>query len=610
MQVRLSPGVKLRPEKFGGTCYVPHRDDIFAADHEVFTLLCDIGSTWTEIATSLESAYRSLAALGLCETDPRTDEVSYSGPSLLGRFQEFPSIEEPLVVNCFSTAHCPLKCRYCHADDLMKEDFRKNEVDGPSADLANVAATAGMFSSLVAVVTGGDPLTRPGRAQFLIKELAAKRKAIVLDTSGVGDIEALLPLLRENRVHVRVSLDALSGANDEVRPINPRYVTKGTSSEWAKRTIVRCLENVIPVTVQTVVTTKNDQKDELFQLRDWLIGVGVKHWVLHVAVEAGKAREFEKRARNQSRQRHLLSDEKTVQGLLRRLHAEEVQKKRLDIRITDTNSRPNSVILIDSYGNLQTEGFAHIGKVQLFDAKSARPDLIRDNWAHIDRFGHAVRYLNWNRWLYPDDSIEDQCYAVPIPVRASEESKVIEKEAKYRVIDIAGLRAALVKGGWIASAEVLQTDEYFDTNNRYIEAHDLAIRVRSEDGQIKFAFKGPRTYEETSSSRVEIELSISSQDYRSELNDRGLSLTWVLEKRRTTYRHPNYKLVAVADEVPEIGWFVELEGSGEEAKAVLAIVGEYIGGSERSHYADLYRAFKEAEGLPLSQINGARFSHS
>src|SRR2546425_1121893 len=119
-----------------------------------------------------------------------------------------------------------------------------------------------------------------------------------------------------------------------------------------------------------------------------------------------------------------------------------MQKRRIDIRITDTNTRPNSVILIDSYGNLQTEGFAHIGKVRLFDAKSARPDLVPANWAHIDKFGHAVRYLNWNRWLYPDESIEDLCYRVPLPVQLEDDSRVIENESKYRVINIVGLQDA------------------------------------------------------------------------------------------------------------------------------------------------------------------------
>lgn len=116
-----------------------------------------------------------------------------------------------------------------------------------------------------------------------------------------------------------------------------------------------------------------------------------------------------------------------------------------------------------------------------------------------------------NRWLYPDDSIEDNCYSVPIPARPKEDVRVVEKEAKHRVTNIESLRVALVAAGWTGSKEVLQTDEYFDTKNRFIEASDFAVRIRSEDDTVRFAFKGPRIFDEVSSSRVEIELSIAQQ---------------------------------------------------------------------------------------------------
>jgi len=82
------------------------------------------------------------------------------------------------------------------------------------------------------------------------------RRPVVLDTSGVGDFGALVPLLLENRVHVRISLDALSGVNDQVRPTNRLYVRDGVSSEYAKKAILMCVKSAIPVTVQTVVSTR------------------------------------------------------------------------------------------------------------------------------------------------------------------------------------------------------------------------------------------------------------------------------------------------------------------------------------------------------------------
>src|SRR5262249_58632201 len=83
----------------------------------------------------------------------------------------------------------------------------------------------------VGVVTGGEPLSRPERTELLVKELATAGKAVVLDSSGVGELGRLLPVLREYRVHVRISLDSLDAAeNDRLRPINRRYLPLGTSA--------------------------------------------------------------------------------------------------------------------------------------------------------------------------------------------------------------------------------------------------------------------------------------------------------------------------------------------------------------------------------------------
>ncbi|MCA9139600.1 MAG: hypothetical protein KDB00_22660, partial [Planctomycetales bacterium] len=197
MEVRSNSRVRFRRESFGGFAYVPHRDDFFALDKNAYELASGISHTWVEAPKSSKNAYSRLAKLGICHTrGPATREISYSGPSFIGNFREIVTSPEPLVLNCFATAFCPLKCVYCHADDLM-QDFRHGESED---DLENVAATASLIPSMVAVITGGDPLTRPERAQTLIERLAA-RKAIVLDTSGVGEIEQILPHLVEHSVH-------------------------------------------------------------------------------------------------------------------------------------------------------------------------------------------------------------------------------------------------------------------------------------------------------------------------------------------------------------------------------------------------------------------------
>ena len=59
-------------------------------------------------------------------------------------------------------------------------------------------------------------------------------------------------------------------------------------------------------------------------------------------------------------------------------------------------------------------------------------------WPHLDRFGHARRYLNWNRWFYDGKSLGEICYPVPLPTQAEgayEISSFVENEAKYPVVD-------------------------------------------------------------------------------------------------------------------------------------------------------------------------------
>jgi pyruvate-formate lyase-activating enzyme len=348
MKARLRTGVRIRDDVFGGVCYVPQRDDFFAADKKVFLFLKWLSSNWQEVRANERKAVSALAHLGICETiEPRIAEQSYCGPSFLGEFVELPTVSMPLVVNCFCTAHCPLLCVYCHADDLMQQ-FRSLETDD---DLENVAATANMLPAMVAVITGGDPLTRPERAKTLIERLADE-KALVLDTSGVGDIESLIPVLLKHDVHVRVSMDSISRQNQRLRPANREYVVeRAASTKGGARTIERCLKEGIPVTVQSVVTSLNENEDEWLDLRDWLIARGVRNWVLHVVVNGGKARRIEEAAR-QKRSGGIVPSDQVYSKLWRLVESTMKERLPIDIRCTDTDTTPNSVLLVGSKGDV------------------------------------------------------------------------------------------------------------------------------------------------------------------------------------------------------------------------------------------------------------------
>jgi predicted adenylyl cyclase CyaB len=607
VKVRRKDGVRIRPDSFGGICYVPHRDDFFAANKETFSALQLLTTEWTRIEKRWKPTFIALAKLGICETlGPATTEESYSGPSFLGKFPELPTVSEPLVLNCFCTAHCPLKCIYCHADDLMKK-FRDSETDG---DLENVAATASMVPAIVAVITGGDPLTRPDRAAYLIERLA-KQKVLVLDTSGVGNIDVLIPALMKHRVHIRVSLDTISNVNDRLRPANPDYTSgRDASEKGAHLTIEKSLSAGLAVTVQSVVTSLNENESEWFSLRDWLVSKGVRNWVLHVAVKGGNARRIENQSKRQRRPRGILPSSEVYSKLWHLVDDTQKNHIPIDIRCTDTDTSPNSVILIGSKGDLYTEGYAYNGKVLLYSAREARPDLVRALWPHIDRFGHAKRYLNWNPWFFGGKSIDKICYEIPMPPQTvSSTIPVVETEAKYQVADPKYLERLLIKQGFVSGGVLWQRDEYFDTEAGAIASLDFVVRLRKELESLEIGFKGPRFFTpEGEYSRIEIEVPAGGEGkVRQALDAKGLEVTWFFEKRRATYRKRNNPVEVVIDEIPEMGYFAEIEGPLVQVRKTIQALSSGLSSKESRNYAELFRDYKVNQGFDKSSIKGASF---
>lgn len=378
-----STDVSVRREPFGAVAYVGQRDDFFALDAPHADLLhrtarCPVAVHGPDIGRA-----RALAAAGLCATDPPTPPLPQQGRSVIGDFADLPRLDRPLLVNCFSTAHCPLRCVYCHADDLMIP-YRQSE---RWSDVAAVTRTATLIPALVAVVTGGDPIVAPARAAFLVRRLSV-HKRVVLDTSGVGDIGPLLPVLRRARAHVRVSVDsAAREVHDRARPPNLRYLARGTSAfDAAHATLRRLAEAGVPHSVQTVVGRHNEGMDGLRRLRDDLLARGVRYWVLHAAVAAGKA----------ERRRAVLPGG-DVLDRLRALVAECADAGLpLDIRVTGTQSAPAAVLLVDSRGQLCLQRPDGPGKEVIWAAtEEPDPAVMRQRLAaRVDWAGHASRYLN------------------------------------------------------------------------------------------------------------------------------------------------------------------------------------------------------------------------
>ena len=369
--VRLGRGVRVRTEPFGYLAYVGDRDHFFAIDH-VGARVVDAAQLGIPLAPRDEPVARVLARYGVVAADG--GQAYHHGVSLIGDFDAVPPIGRPLVVNCFATAECPLRCRYCYADDLMRREREGARDD----DVDLVAAMADAVPALVAVITGGEPLARPDRTERLISRLAGT-KALVLDTSGAGDLEPLLPALQEARVHLRVSLDSFDRAlNDRLRPAKGRAADARAARALAGGA-------GIPATVQTVVTTANDDRDALRRMRDELMAAGVRNWVLHGLVPAGKAAGPAGRALRPSG-----STPETLADLVRDSAMAELP---INIRVT-ANDRPgNSALIIGSKGDLYVE-HDHRGKIRVAGPGDHADQVLAACRRHLSPAGHAGRYLN------------------------------------------------------------------------------------------------------------------------------------------------------------------------------------------------------------------------
>ncbi|GAA0500380.1 hypothetical protein Ade02nite_27970 [Paractinoplanes deccanensis] len=351
-------GGVFRPERFGGLAYSRECDRFYAMDTKSFR------------------AMRSF-------TQPTCPAPAGHGESsFVGEFAQRPIPDRPMVVNCLVTAYCPLRCRYCHADDLMGP-FRAGESDD---DLDRIVRTAELVPAMVAVITGGDPIVRPDRAIHVIERLA-ESKALVLDTSGAGDIGPLLPAMKAHNVHLRVSLDAASASpNDEVRPIDRRHLPLGTSSHaQALETIRRARRADVRTTVQTVVTSRNEHEAELLRLHDLLVDLGVRHWALHVMVNAGRGA--------QPRSRRLRPSGESLARLPATVDRLRLEGSPVHVRITRTDQQPNAVILVNNRGDLYAERGGAMGKVKIGSAESSASEIEKAFRATIDLAAHADRYL-------------------------------------------------------------------------------------------------------------------------------------------------------------------------------------------------------------------------
>ena len=177
----------------------------------------------------------------------------------------------------------------------------------------------------------------------------------------------------------------------------------------------------------------------------------------------------------------------------------------------------------------------------------------------------------------------------------------VEIEAKMSVPDLEAVRARLRDLGAEPAGKVVETNTFFDTEDRSLLAADEGLRLRrnlsveTNTDEHVITYKGPRQHG-VLKSRDEVEVTVGSSDDATQLLERlGFVRMLSFEKRRESWKIGRCKVEL--DELPYLGSFVEVEGPGDQA--VLA-VREQIGLTDRpivkSSYIALLMSYLQERG--------------
>lgn len=159
----------------------------------------------------------------------------------------------------------------------------------------------------------------------------------------------------------------------------------------------------------------------------------------------------------------------------------------------------------------------------------------------------------------------------------------IEIEAKFRLADPQRMRSKLADLGARRLGEVLEDNTYFDTPDGALRRADCGLRIRTArapDGQttIVLTHKGPRRPGEMKV-RAETEVGLSSAaDAAALLAALGYQPALSFQKRRESFELAGARVEL--DELPEMGFFIEIEAADEPAvdrvREKLGLAGEPI----------------------------------
>lgn len=276
----------------------------------------------------------------------------------------------------------------------------RDESKEPNAKaIRAIAKSILRLKPLAVVLTGGDPLFSPHLK--LAVECLSGRVGLLVDTSAYTLTNSHVSLFKKHGVSVRISCDAEDPElNQSQRPLFSGYpnlaVRWASTAEAAFAGISHCLESRIPVTVQTVATSRTVH--DLPGFGDKLYKLGVTAWrVFKVADSASRHEPYIELVRTVDTQGKRLPG-KDGDGPYKYIFQKLIDlsrsrwSSRMAVQVT-LNETPNAVILVGPDGKFYTESNVRLGKVEIDPQKPKQPRLSAIR-SRVNMNAHMERYLN------------------------------------------------------------------------------------------------------------------------------------------------------------------------------------------------------------------------
>ncbi len=292
----------------------------------------------------------------------------------------------PIVINWLITGMCPLACKYCYAEDLMRDET----CEPKSENIESIVKSILSYKPLVVVLTGGDPLFSPNLVKAV--KLLHEHVGIVVDTCAYTFNSQHISMFKKYNIAVRISFDSESAkVNQKQRPLHQKYINLLNTSENtlspAIKALCNCLNENITVSVQSVATSKT--ANDLPALGDKLLRLGVHAWrIFKIQPSKKRLDGYKELVGTKQKQKKLYSHifDKLVKNYKSRW------QKRISLQVTH-NEIPNAVILVSPNGVFYTESNIIPSKVVLDEVNPKHPRLA-SLFNKVNAHAHVERYLN------------------------------------------------------------------------------------------------------------------------------------------------------------------------------------------------------------------------